>query len=283
MNTVTQRILLTVFGVPIFLSSIFFLPQGNYAVLNCIILIFSIAGSYEISKILSGPGPLRSIIHPILPGLLPATAYIQLYLIPEIPLVAIAYVLVFAVMMSIETITGAEDQYAGSIGRITRSLFHLIYPSWITIFVIRLTAAEDAQLFIIFWFLMIFSNDVFAYVFGMLFGKNSVKPFAVSPNKSVVGYLGGSFVTLLNSYLFYTFIPAAQRHGTLLMFLLTAAGISLLANIGDLIESALKRSSNKKDSGTIIPGRGGVLDTIDSIIFSAPAFYYILLFIFKVV
>ncbi len=282
MNTVTQRILLTVFGIPLFFSSIFFFPQGNYAALNVIIIIFSVLGSYEMHAMLSFSEHQRSLFHPLFAGLLPVTAYIQLYLFPSYHIIAVSYIVVFFMMMVYETLRGSADEFQGSITRMAYSLFHLLYPSLITVFVVYLTAFDHASIFIIYLFIMIFSNDVFAYIFGILFGKSTRGIIQVSPNKSITGFIGGFFMTIVSSIIVYLLIPQLHQYGSLSVFIILSVIISLFANAGDLVESALKRSSRKKDSGTIIPGRGGVLDTIDSIIFCAPVYYYFIIYILKV-
>jgi phosphatidate cytidylyltransferase len=125
---------------------------------------------------------------------------------------------------------------------------------------------------------MVFGNDTFAYIFGMAFGGKNRGIFPVSPNKSLAGLIGGIAATGLIGYIYYLFFPGLFI-GKISIAVLTGIGIALTSVIGDLLESALKRSVNVKDSGTIMQGRGGVLDTIDSILFSAPLFYYIMLII----
>ena len=282
MKTLTKRILLTVIGIPVFFSSIYFFPQGNYAIFTIIIMGFSILGSFEMYKMLHHSDNQRSLVHPVFAGLLPITAYIQLYMLPGYHFINIVYIAVILGLLFYETIHGKIDNFQGSTTRMAYSITHLVYPSGLLLYVFYMTALDHAPLFIIFWFLMIFSNDVFAYVFGISFGKNSRGIMPVSPNKSLVGFIGGFSVTILNGIIYYTVVTPLHEYGSLLLYVLLSAGISLFANAGDLVESALKRSSQKKDSGIIVPGRGGILDTIDSIVFSAPFFYYFVLYILKV-
>lgn len=125
--------------------------------------------------------------------------------------------------------------------------------------------------------LIVMTNDSLAYYSGRALGKHRLYPL-VSPNKSVEGALGGLLGSVLGTLLARaTFFPQL----TLADALLTALVIGVLGQTGDLFESLLKRSFGVKDSGSIFPGHGGVLDRLDSIIFAAPATYYYAIYFFK--
>jgi phosphatidate cytidylyltransferase len=125
--------------------------------------------------------------------------------------------------------------------------------------------------------LIVMTNDSAAYYSGCAFGKHRLYPL-VSPKKSIEGALGGLLGSIAGTMLArLTFFPQL----TLSDALLTALIIGVLGQTGDLFESLLKRSYGVKDSGSIIPGHGGVLDRLDSIIFAAPAAYYYAIYIFK--
>ena len=128
---------------------------------------------------------------------------------------------------------------------------------------------------ILFFFLLVFGSDTFAYFFGIAFGKNNKGIIKVSPNKSVAGFIGGLLVPalfgLLSAYIFPEIFTYSLFEGFLLGGI-TAA----LAATGDLIESSFKRCAEVKDSGNIIPGRGGVLDSVDSVVMAAPVYVAIL-------
>jgi phosphatidate cytidylyltransferase len=125
--------------------------------------------------------------------------------------------------------------------------------------------------------LIVMTNDSAAYYSGCAFGKHRLYPL-VSPKKSIEGALGGLLGSIGGTLLArITFFPQL----TLLDALLTAVFIGMLGQAGDLFESLLKRSFGVKDSGTSIPGHGGVLDRLDSIIFAAPATYYYATYFFR--
>lgn len=118
------------------------------------------------------------------------------------------------------------------------------------------------------FFFLIWANDTGAYLFGITFGKHRLFE-RVSPKKSWEGSIGGAFVTLGVAYLisfFYTEI-------NLLDWLIVSCIIIISGTYGDLVESLFKRSINIKDSGSILPGHGGILDRFDSAFLAAPCVY----------
>ena len=124
--------------------------------------------------------------------------------------------------------------------------------------------------------LIVMTNDSAAYYTGSAIGKHRLYP-QVSPKKSIEGAIGGLFGSIGGTVLAkYTFFPQLS----LVDAVLTAVVIGILGQTGDLFESLLKRSFGVKDSGSIIPGHGGVLDRLDSIIFAAPATYYYAVYVF---
>jgi len=117
-------------------------------------------------------------------------------------------------------------------------------------------------------------NDSGAWLLGVLFGKNNRGVVKVSKNKSVMGFVGGTIGTFLFLGLARFQIPELSAM-PLYVYIILAMVISTVTITGDLVESAMKRSCKVKDSGNIIMGRGGLLDSIDSLLLAAPFFYYI--------
>ena len=115
------------------------------------------------------------------------------------------------------------------------------------------------------------ASDTFAYFFGRAFGKN---PFcSVSPKKSFEGAVAGfvgCFIVVMSLCIVTLGVPLLQA-------VVLALGVAFFAPLGDLIESILKRSYDIKDSGKLFPGHGGVLDRFDSLLFTAPVTYYLLM------
>ena len=120
-------------------------------------------------------------------------------------------------------------------------------------------------------FILVWVNDSFAYIVGKNFGKQKLFP-SISPKKTVEGFLGGLFFACISSY----FIACFTELLTFTNWLILSIIVSVFGTLGDLIESKFKRQANVKDSGVIMPGHGGLLDRLDSIIFAAPFIYLFL-------
>lgn len=119
-------------------------------------------------------------------------------------------------------------------------------------------------------FVLVWSADTGAYFAGRKFGKKKMAP-KVSPNKSMEGLYGGLALGLLMVVLVSVF--KLHYTGMQLLYFVVLSGITIVASVfGDLFESMLKRQAGVKDSGTILPGHGGVLDRIDSLLSATPLF-----------
>ena len=117
--------------------------------------------------------------------------------------------------------------------------------------------------------LLVWATDIGAYLIGRQFGRHLLAP-QVSPKKTVEGSLGGLLFSIAMALAFWYIVGGAIW----ITYISLAVIIGVSAQIGDLFESALKRSAGVKDSGKLIPGHGGVLDRFDSLIFALPLVYY---------
>ncbi len=124
-------------------------------------------------------------------------------------------------------------------------------------------------------FVFIWVNDTAAYFIGSIAGKHKLIPH-ISPQKSVEGFIAGILFTMLSSLLFARFFPEF----TLPHWMGLAMVVALFGTLGDLFESLIKRTYSVKDAGNLIPGHGGILDRIDSLLVAIPAAYlYLILFL----
>ncbi|WP_288984714.1 phosphatidate cytidylyltransferase [uncultured Flavobacterium sp.] len=126
--------------------------------------------------------------------------------------------------------------------------------------------------------ILIWANDTFAYLVGKNFGKNKLFP-SVSPKKTIEGFIGGMLFTIISSVLLSKFYIESK---ILYIWIVIAIIVSIFSTLGDLIQSKFKRVAGVKDSGKIMPGHGGILDRLDSIIFVIPfinLFYLILYYV----
>ena len=133
-------------------------------------------------------------------------------------------------------------------------------------------------------FILIWTNDTFAYIVGKSIGKHKLLE-RISPKKTIEGFLGGILFAVLAGFLISKyFIQASPKFSqkSIIIWCSIALIVGIMGTIGDLIESKFKRIAGVKDSGKIMPGHGGILDRLDSVIFVAPfvfLFYQILYYV----
>lgn len=161
-----------------------------------------------------------------------------------------------------------KEQYQPILS-LSATTFGILYISWCFSFLLRIRQLEDGLLLCIFLITVTKASDIGAYCFGKYFGRTALIK-RVSPQKSLEGALGGFLVSLTVGIIFSHFLQE-------LMFfwekVFMSAILAIISQLGDLFESLIKRDCNIKDSGKILPGMGGILDVIDSLIFTAPTFY----------
>lgn len=151
----------------------------------------------------------------------------------------------------------------------------IIYVPILASYTILLRGDPDGAAWVFFLFFLVFIGDTGAFYAGSYFGRTKLCP-AVSPGKTVEGALGGLSASIIGGMLFrYFFLPHLPLGHCLLLFIT----VGIIAPVGDLFESMLKRKGEIKDSGTIMPGHGGLLDRIDAVLFAAPVVYYFKMYV----
>lgn len=136
---------------------------------------------------------------------------------------------------------------------------------------IETRGAENGLTFVVYALFIIWATDSGAYFIGRSMGKKKLWP-EISPNKTVEGFFGGIICALIVAVLFSLFTNIGI---SVLVLVLATAVLSVFGQVGDLVESALKRHYNVKDSGDILPGHGGILDRFDSLLFVLPLIHFI--------
>ena len=159
---------------------------------------------------------------------------------------------------------------SGVIVDISTTLFGILYVSWFFSFLIKIRYLPGGLGFLIALLLITKLGDIGAYLVGSKWGKKLLMPH-ISPKKTIEGSLGGLIFSILGGLACKGLLPFG--YGQLLVI---SVSLGILGQLGDLSESLLKRDCQVKDSGNIFPGMGGVLDEIDSLLFTAPVFYFIL-------
>ena len=180
---------------------------------------------------------------------------------------AIMVVVVFVLFLLFVAKPGDFD---GLPSRMAILLFGTVYIGFLLSHAVLLRRQPMGTQWVFFLLLTVWAGDTCAYFVGTLIGKHKLYP-RISPKKTVEGLLGGLAGSIIVAFVFRTFFlkDLAWSH-----VLLIASIILILGQFGDFGESMIKRSVNVKDSSRLIPGHGGILDRLDSFLFSTPFLYY---------
>lgn len=147
-----------------------------------------------------------------------------------------------------------------------RAVLGLVYLGLLPAFIFRLLDVMQGLSWFVFLLAVVFAGDTMAYFFGVLIGKHKVMP-AVSPKKTWQGSIGGILGSVIAGFICWNYLLSNYHVG----FILGLSAVSgFVGQFGDFFESLLKRVSDVKDSGKIMPGHGGVLDRIDGVLFAGP-------------
>jgi len=261
MNPHMKRWITGVVAVPILFAVI---TYGSAALFTLLIVAASLVGMGEYNRMLFGTGRKREGIETLV-----ASAVILFAASVGNPLL-MASVLTLSVMaVMILSLLGGEKEEIDMtpVGRVVLGILYI--PLLMSHFILMRQAPEGV-LWVFFTLVLAFSGDTAAYYVGRKLGRRKLLP-RVSPGKSVEGTLAliaGSIAgALVFRQLFFPMIP--WMHAAVLGFV-----GSIVGQLGDLFESALKRSAGVKDSGVLLPGHGGILDRLDCLMFIAPLVYY---------
>lgn len=264
-------------GLPALLAIVLLLPHFNHLILNLVIIAFSILGALEFRNILGHKNLRISVPETILLGSISPIAWTVVVtfgvtgrnIVPGAFILGASWLLISGIFTTKEKL----DLY---IGRTIAGFAVMIYPGLFMAWVVQMTLFPQAGLVILVFFLVALLNDAMAWVFGVLFGKNNRGFVAASPNKSLAGFAGGLLMSVAAGVVAVILLPALFTSAvmpSLVAGALLGLGAGTAATLGDLGESAIKRSAGVKDSGSLILGRGGALDSIDSVALAAPVYY----------
>jgi phosphatidate cytidylyltransferase len=185
--------------------------------------------------------------------------------------------LAITLIVSIKCIVFLFDNTVQSISKLSKYIYLIGYIFLPFIFIIKISFGikDYNPKIIIGLFILIWTNDTFAYLVGKSIGKHKLLE-RISPKKTIEGFIGGVlfavFAGFLISKLYIKASPSFSEK-SILIWTIIALIVGIFGTIGDLIESKFKRIAGIKDSGKIMPGHGGILDRLDSVIFVAPIVY----------
>jgi phosphatidate cytidylyltransferase len=277
-SNLLQRLLLFFLGIPAIVAVIAFLPQARHAATVVFLLGLLGGASLELARLFDEKGIKVRTAAIVALGTAPSLfAYLGCVFADSADGLGPAGVLAigagFLAAFALTPFALAKaEEIPSALPAAAASGFALFYPGVLGAF-LTLIASEPrwAMESLLSFTFITFGNDSLAWLIGMtLARKRGV--VAVSPNKSVAGFVGGMIGSLICAFGSQAIFPYAMRAaGWEILALGLAVGAAAI--FGDLFESALKRSAGAKDSGQAVPGRGGILDSIDSLLLSAPVFY----------
>ncbi len=282
MSKLVQRLLIFFIGIPAVLL-IVLLSKFNHLLMHIALFVVEIIALNELYGILKTKGTLQPKIFLVILSLVPLiVSYLCLSFKLSPVFIYLSVILCCLLILTKEVFfptDKGEKNFEKSIYSIVSGLFIIFYIGLLPTFISQISSFENSAWYLSLYFLMTFGCDSFAWLFGMTLGKGNRGFIKVSPNKSIIGFIGGIFgsilIALLTQHFFPEILPGSYYKGILLGFV-----VSIFAITGDLVESLLKRSADCKDSGNVIMGRGGILDSIDSLLFVAPVFYIMLEILF---
>ena len=243
--------------------SIFFFPNWVF----CSVVIFLIAMAlYEFYSMVEKKNiKVYKYFGTLLGILVPIIIYLEFDMKTEG--LAPFCIVLFAVFIFAKQFTNKDDANILTSSAIT--LFGILYISWFFSFIIKLKYLPNGANLVLFLIILTEGGDMGAYFIGSALGKHLLIP-RISPKKTVEGTMGGFLLTLALALLCKGILPEFSYWQLLVAGIL----VGTISPIADLAESLFKRDCGVKDSGSSLPGLGGVLDMIDSLLITSPIFYF---------
>ncbi len=270
-----KRIITAAIALPIVVATFLYIPK---ALIFFVFLILVLGSSFETANMLIPA--LRSKLGA------PLTSNARVWVILSSIIAGLVYTFfswhghgaelglgVFAIMMMFLIGNFASSSIEASIANMIGTLFSVIYGSlpWISLLDLYAMGEHSRYLFLLLGIVM--ANDSGAFFAGKYLGKNLLSPIK-SPKKTWEGAVGGILGGIVGAFVINFFFWGELGSWTFMTFLAILTGIAAI--LGDLTESTLKRFSGVKDSGSLFPGHGGLLDRTDSIVFAAPVLWFLL-------
>ena len=278
MKKIIQRLIVFVVGLPVLLSIVIFFPQCNHLLMNLAVIVFTILGAVEFRNILANKGLVISLSEAIVLGAISPAAWTLVVSFGVSSLIVPGAFALGAIWLLVSKVFSSEKYIDLYISRSTAGFALMIYPGLFMAWIVQMAVLPHSSMLILLYLLLVLLNDSAAWLAGILFGKGNRGIVKASPNKSIAGFISGLAISVITGILAPLLLPGVFV-STLMPSLLAGAllglGTGSAAILGDLSESALKRSAGLKDSGSLILGRGGALDSLDSLALAAPVFYII--------
>lgn len=247
------------------------LPGG--IILAAVLYVISVIGYLELTKacgVRKGEKPDSLEIT----GIVAITCYYPvIYFVQDSSYAVMVIILSMMAMMSVYVFTYPRFHA----DQVMAAYFSLIYAPVMLSFVFLTRQLENGIYLVWMIFISSWISDTFAYLTGVMIGRHKLAP-VLSPKKSVEGAVGGVIGAALVGALFGVYISSALGMDQIAVILAVVGGVgSVISQVGDLAASAIKRNHDIKDYGKLIPGHGGIMDRFDSVIFTAPITYFLII------
>lgn len=242
---------------------------GPPALLAAVVALFAAGGMWEYNNIVLGKGFLTEKIEGTIYAVV--IPFVMLYGSSQLVLA----VLSICILVTFIIFLGSIKEATFDVTVVAKVIFGLMYIPFLISHFILIRGLDKGVLWILFVLVLAFAGDITALYIGKYFGKNKLIPL-VSPGKTVEGtiglIMGSTLACLIFGYFIFPQIPLVK------IGILAFAG-SIIGQLGDLCESAIKRNYGLKDASSLLPGHGGLLDRMDCLIFIAPFVYYYRIFV----
>lgn len=266
-----KRILTAVVALPILLFTVWSSSPYYFVILSTIAVLLALGEFYSLAT--------KARCKPqVVTGFCAALVVIASFVFEE-PLLTVAALIAVAIVTLVAAVFRPSELKEALIS-VSSTIFGVIYVALLASCLVGVRMISDTRFVtpvshlaskaLTMFFAIVILTDTGAYYTGRTIGRHKLAP-RISPGKTIEGAIGGFAMAAVAGYVskltFFPEIPLAHC-------LVLGAVIGIVGQIGDLAESLLKRGSDVKDSGRLLPGHGGMLDRVDSILFSAPVLYF---------
>lgn len=276
MNELARRAIVALIGAPLAILIIWY---GD-AALATFLGVLSAVGAWEFYRI-AGGGDYKPIapLGIVISACIPLVVHAQSLGIIRVPFSVPILVALFSVAVALFVRAPTERP----IGAVAITLFGAVYTGGMLSFAYSLryfdyvVGQAAGTVLILFPLLLTWASDIGAYFVGRLVGGPKLMP-SISPGKTISGAVGGVLFSVLVAWFYhkYALIPVAQLALRPMALVGVAVALSVVGQIGDLVESQFKREGHVKDSSNLLPGHGGILDRVDALLFTLPVAFVLL-------
>ena len=258
-----QRVITALWGIPLLIAIIWFGGELGFTILIAVAGLIAVFEFYNMVAAAKLP-PLTyfGLIWTLLFILSPHFHYD--FLIPLLLTSAVIPSLIWLLL---------RPQKEGAFIGWAWTIAGILYVGWLLSYFVALRGVDGGRNWVFLALFTTFGSDTAAFFIGRAFGRHHLAP-SISPGKTWEGAIGGIFGAIIVSLLFTLPTPLQLQHLIYWQAILLGLAVSVFGQLGDLVESLLKRNMGVKDSGRLIPGHGGVLDRIDSVVFAGIVVYY---------